>query len=79
MLRMGKKRTNRDDKKPSRSADRHRKRHMIGLRPAEHDALQELADRNHRPLLWQLRLILHDALAAEGLWPPPPPGPAAEE
>lgn len=62
----------RSRKKPPkpRTADRHKKRRMIGLHPREYDALKVLADRNNRPVLWQLRMILHDGLRAEGLWPP---------
>jgi predicted DNA-binding ribbon-helix-helix protein len=58
-------------KKPS--ADRHGPRRTISLNPEEYQQLQALADRNNRPVLWQLRMILHQALKAEGLWPPPPP------
>jgi hypothetical protein len=76
MLRMAKKRPHDDDSKPPRTADRHLERHTISLSAAEYEALRELAGRNHRPLLWQLRLILHEALTKEGLWPPPPADPS---
>ena len=45
--------------------------HTISLTAEEYQQLKELADRNSRPLIWQVRLILHAALKAEGLWPPP--------
>lgn len=44
----------------------------IALPLPMYNQLVELAERNKRPTLWQARMILEDALAAEGLWPPPP-------
>ena len=61
-------------KKNPPSTDRHGPRRTISLRPDEYEQLQRLADRNNRPLLWQLRMILHEALREEGLWPPPSSG-----
>jgi 5-methylcytosine-specific restriction endonuclease McrA len=44
------------------------------LLPADaHRQLKKLAEREKRPVNWQLRLIVEDALQAAGLWPPPPP------
>jgi hypothetical protein len=53
------------------SKDRHKgKRHTVALRPDEYAALCELAIRNQRPVLWEIRRILHEALEAAELWPP---------
>jgi hypothetical protein len=37
-----------------------------------YEALRELARRNQRPIIWELRRIVTAALEAEGLWPWPP-------
>ena len=42
----------------------------VALPPALYRALKQLADRNQRPVLWQARILLQQALEAEGLWPP---------
>lgn len=44
---------------------------QIKLSQAMVDALQRLADRNHRVRTLELTLILEEKLRAEGLWPPP--------
>lgn len=53
------------------SKDRHKgKRHTVALRPDEYAALCELAERNNRPVLWEIRRILHEALEAATVRPP---------
>ena len=32
--------------------------------------IKKLAEREQRPVLWQARILLQQALEAEGLWPP---------
>lgn len=54
-----------------RTADRHRPRRMVSLSPELHEQLALLADRNGRPLNWEVRLALEAHLKANGLWPPP--------
>jgi hypothetical protein len=53
----------------SRPGDRHKPRRMVGLTPEEHRMLGELAERNVRPLLWELRIALKHHFAANGLKP----------
>lgn len=67
MLGMAKKRTSEDD----HTKDRHKPRRTVALAPSLYAQLEEFARRNHRPVLWQLRLILEAVLEQEGLWPPP--------
>jgi hypothetical protein len=55
---------------PGRKKDRHRRRQMIGMSPEMHQQLHKLAERNGRPLSWEVRRILMQALAEAGLWPP---------
>lgn len=49
--------------------DRHLSRNMVRLPPAVHRQLKRLAERNNRPLSWELRRIVIDALEQNGLWP----------
>lgn len=61
----------RDTSGTPKKGDRHKgSRHTVTLRKDEYDQLALLAERNDRPLLWELRRILHAALKEEGLWPP---------
>jgi len=57
-------------KPDTRTGSRHLDRHTVVLHGDEYDQLQKLAARNNRPLIWELRRILHAALEAENLWPP---------
>jgi predicted DNA-binding protein len=41
-----------------RSKDRHRPRRMVALDPDLYDRLKALADRNGRPVSWEIRLVL---------------------
>jgi hypothetical protein len=56
-----------------------RGRQMVGVDPDIHQQLKLLAQRNSRPLTWELRLLFIKALRENGLWPPgkettaPPP------
>jgi hypothetical protein len=42
---------------------------MVPLPNALYDAMEELAKRNHRPVSWQIRMILEAAAKAEGIDP----------
>jgi hypothetical protein len=46
---------------------------MVSLTPKIYEQLQLLAEKNDRPLNWELRSIVLKALVAAGLWPPPSP------
>lgn len=46
-------------------------RSMVAVPPDLHEQLKKLADRNGRPISWELRRILKRELEQEGLWPPP--------
>jgi hypothetical protein len=52
--------------------DRHKARNMVALHPDLHRQLKKLAERNNRPLSWELRKLIIDHLEQEGLWPPEP-------
>jgi hypothetical protein len=56
---------------PAAPADRHGTRHQMNIPDPYYTLLQALAKRYGRPMSWQLRMILQEALRAEGLWPPP--------
>jgi hypothetical protein len=58
-----------------RTADRHRPRRTVSLAPELYDQLAVLADRNGRPVYWEIRRALQEHLRENGLWPPA----AAEE
>jgi hypothetical protein len=58
------------DDAPPKGKDRHAPYSMVRLAPDLHRQLKKLARRNRRPLAWELRRILEEALQAEGLWPP---------
>jgi hypothetical protein len=57
-----------------KQADRHKLRKMLALPPRLHAQLAALAEQNSRPLSWEVRRILEQALRDAGLWPPPPEG-----
>lgn len=56
-------------KKPTGS--RHKDRVMLSLPTALYAQLKALADKNRRPVTWEARAIIEDALATLGMWPPP--------
>ncbi len=67
---MARKRTTVDDQtiSPSTSKDRKRDRHKprktLSLPHSLYSALEELAKKNHRPVLWEAKLALENHLAA---------------
>ena len=63
-------------KKRSTSAagDRHKPRRPIWLPPRLYAQLAALAGRNDRPITWEARRIVEQALRDAGLWPPPADG-----
>ncbi len=54
-----------------RSKDRHKPRKMLAFTTDVYAQLQQLADRNDRPIVREARRIIIEALKREGLWPPP--------
>ena len=52
-----------------RTTDRHKPRRTISFPLDLYDALSKLAEKNQRPLQWQVHLVLKAALIKEGLWP----------
>lgn len=54
-----------------RTGSRHKPRKSISLSPMLYGQLEKLADRYERPIIWQIRIILREALRGEGLWPVP--------
>jgi predicted DNA-binding protein len=46
---------------------------MIALSPELHQQLKKLAERERRPLSWEVRYILTRYLEENGLWPPSEP------
>lgn len=69
MLRMAKRKSDQPPK--DRKLDRHADRHLVTVKGDLFRQLKKLAERDDRPLSWQLRRLLVAGLAAEGLWPPP--------
>jgi hypothetical protein len=53
-----------------KAEDKHAPRSMVGISPQLHQQLKILADRNGRPVSWELRLLIQRHLEANGLWPP---------
>jgi predicted transcriptional regulator len=51
------------------NADRHRSKAMVRLDDEVHAQLKKLAERNNRPLSWEIKSILIKALERAGLWP----------
>jgi hypothetical protein len=78
--RMAKKRKPPEDKMPAQAAhktknstkDRHKPRKMLPLPPRLYEQLVALAGQNSRPVNWEGRRIIEQALRDAGLWPPPP-------
>jgi hypothetical protein len=56
-------------KKP-KAGDRHGPRNLVNVPPEVHAQLRKLAERNCRPISWELRLALIKHLEEAGLWPP---------
>jgi hypothetical protein len=52
-------------------ADRHTSRTLVGIPKDVHAQLAKLAERNNRPLTWELRALIIKELEAAKLWPPP--------
>jgi hypothetical protein len=63
-----------ESKPKPRTGDRHRPRRTVNLPPELYDQLAVLADRNGRPLNWEIRRALQEHLRQNGLWPPPAGG-----
>lgn len=55
-----------------RSQDRHKDRNNLSVPTPHYEQLKKLAAKNRRPITWEVRVLLEDALRAAGLWPPPP-------
>jgi hypothetical protein len=55
---------------PEKGADRHLPRSMVALPPRMHRQLKKLAERNNRPVSWELRHVVQKHLEENGLWPP---------
>jgi hypothetical protein len=58
-----------EPKKPGRprTADRHKKRYMAPILPEMYVRLRALAAKHKRPVIWQIRIMLEEALDAEGI------------
>lgn len=56
------------DSRPKK-ADRHKSRRTVALSDEMYEAIQQLANRNKRPVLWEVRLALEEHLRKAGLWP----------
>jgi hypothetical protein len=54
------------------AGDRHKPRQPIFLPPRLYAQLKALAEQNDRPISWEARRIVEQALREAGLWPPPP-------
>lgn len=52
-----------------RTSDRHKPRKMVGLSVTQYEKLRELALRNQRPTLWELRIAIDAHLAKNGVGP----------
>jgi hypothetical protein len=52
------------------TAEEKRNRMMVGVDPTIHQQLKRLAEKNGRPLTWEIRRIFLKALQENGLWPP---------
>jgi hypothetical protein len=52
--------------------DRHQARALVGIPLDVHQQLKRLAEKNNRPLTWELRAALVKFLEENGMWPPPP-------
>ena len=63
---------------PEPSPEPRKKRKMIGVPKRLHKLLTDLADKNSRPVTWQLRRMIEDEAKREGI-PVPPPGADEDE
>jgi hypothetical protein len=54
----------------SNQKDRHLPFRFVRLPEQLHRQMKKLAERNNRPLSWELRALLIEHLTANGLWPP---------
>ncbi len=61
------------DRRKKGNKDRHGPGKMVRLPLNIHTQLAILAERNDRPLAWQIRRALIEHLQANGLWPPGTP------
>lgn len=52
-------------KKDKSTGDRHKDRHMVSLPGVLYDRIKAIAEKYQRPLSWQVRLILEEALKRE--------------
>lgn len=59
-------------KKPTAKKDRHTSRVLVGIPGDVHRQLKKLAEKNGRPLTWELRALIVKALETAGLWPGTP-------
>ncbi len=57
-------------RKKKQTGSRHLDRHMVALTGDIYRAMQDLADKESRPLRHQVLLACKEHLAARGLWPP---------
>lgn len=62
-------------RKQNRSGSRHVDRHMVSLPGHIYDRLKIIADRNVRPLRWEMLLALEKYLTDNGLPHPDKPAP----
>lgn len=50
-----------------RKGSRHKDRKMVAISPRTYNLVAALARKNGRPVSWQFRIIIEQALIAEGL------------
>ncbi len=60
----------RKKKKDDKPKDESRSRHMVRLSEEEHAMLKELADKNDRKIVAELRIALRNHFKAAGMSPP---------
>lgn len=58
---MAKKKTG--EKKPGEARDRM----MVGIEPRYHELLKAIAEKHHRPINWQMELLIEEAAKIEGV------------
>jgi hypothetical protein len=61
--------------KPVDERQTDRQKNMVRVQDDVHELMKQLAERNSRPLSWEVRLALIAHLQAAGMWPPPPAPP----
>jgi hypothetical protein len=54
----------------ARPGSRHKGRKMVAFKGDVYEQLKVLAERNGRPVSWEIRLMSIAHLKANGLWPP---------